>query len=160
MILHNCDSKRRDSWKRNTFTDDLAKIFTGAPVPETTETTSTTVENTEAETPGTATPLGHEPQQSVRVSPASTPAVETSVKPEESSQSSPSKDTSEERTETPEPEQLAAPHPSTLNHPLFDIAQLGVDNRLIVNRKRQIKMHRVWMQGKFIKLAQKQSIGT
>ncbi|KAI0050991.1 methyltransferase [Auriscalpium vulgare] len=31
-------------------------------------------------------------------------------------------------------------------------AQLGVDRRLIVNRKRQLKMYRVWMQGKFRRL--------
>ena len=38
-------------------------------------------------------------------------------------------------------------------HPLFAIEQLGVDRRLLVNRKRQLKMYRVWMQGKFRKLA-------
>ncbi|KLO19294.1 methyltransferase [Schizopora paradoxa] len=37
-------------------------------------------------------------------------------------------------------------------HPLFLVEQLGVDRRLLVNRKRQIKMYRVWMQGKFKKL--------
>ncbi len=37
-------------------------------------------------------------------------------------------------------------------HPLFAVEQLGVDRRLIVNRKRQLKMYRVWMQGKFRKL--------
>jgi tRNAThr (cytosine32-N3)-methyltransferase len=37
-------------------------------------------------------------------------------------------------------------------HPLFTIEQLGVDRRLLVNRKRQLKMYRVWMQGKFRKL--------
>jgi tRNAThr (cytosine32-N3)-methyltransferase len=36
-----------------------------------------------------------------------------------------------------------------LPHPLFTIMQLGVDRRLLVNRKRQLKMYRVWMQGKF-----------
>lgn len=36
-------------------------------------------------------------------------------------------------------------------HPLFAIEQLGVDRRLIVNRKRQLKMYRIWMQGKFRK---------
>ena len=36
-----------------------------------------------------------------------------------------------------------------LSHPLFIIEQLGVDRRLLVNRKRQLKMYRVWMQGKF-----------
>lgn len=37
------------------------------------------------------------------------------------------------------------------DHPLFAIEQLGVDRRLLVNRKRQLKMYRVWMQGKFRK---------
>jgi tRNAThr (cytosine32-N3)-methyltransferase len=41
---------------------------------------------------------------------------------------------------------------SKLPHPLFKIEQLGVDRRLLVNRKRQLKMYRVWMQGKFRKL--------
>ena len=36
-----------------------------------------------------------------------------------------------------------------LAHPLFTIMQLGVDRRLLVNRKRHLKMYRVWMQGKF-----------
>ncbi|KAH9066798.1 S-adenosyl-L-methionine-dependent methyltransferase [Lactarius vividus] len=36
-----------------------------------------------------------------------------------------------------------------LGHPLFITEQLGVDRRLLVNRKRQLKMYRVWMQGKF-----------
>lgn len=36
-----------------------------------------------------------------------------------------------------------------LSHPLFIVEQLGVDRRLLVNRKRQLKMYRVWMQGKF-----------
>ncbi|KAK7686310.1 hypothetical protein QCA50_010534 [Cerrena zonata] len=41
------------------------------------------------------------------------------------------------------------PDPS---YPLFSIEQLGVDRRLIVNRKRLLKMYRVWMQGKFRKV--------
>ncbi|KAJ8503313.1 hypothetical protein ONZ45_g10977 [Pleurotus djamor] len=36
--------------------------------------------------------------------------------------------------------------------PLFTIEQLGVDRRLLVNRKRMLKMYRVWMQGKFRKI--------
>ncbi|KAF8806849.1 methyltransferase [Phlegmacium glaucopus] len=49
-------------------------------------------------------------------------------------------------------------HPNLLSplvncppHPIFTTEQLGVDRRLIVNRKRQLKMYRVWMQGKFRK---------
>jgi hypothetical protein len=34
----------------------------------------------------------------------------------------------------------------------FRTEQLGVDRRLLVNRKRQLKMYRVWVQGKFRKL--------
>jgi tRNAThr (cytosine32-N3)-methyltransferase len=44
---------------------------------------------------------------------------------------------------------LRDPDARELAHPLFTITQLGVDRRLLVNRKRQLKMYRVWMQGKF-----------
>ena len=44
---------------------------------------------------------------------------------------------------------LQGPNVLGLAHPLFTITQLGVDRRLLVNRKRQLKMYRVWMQGKF-----------
>lgn len=33
----------------------------------------------------------------------------------------------------------------------FDIMNLGIDRRLIVNRQRKLKMHRVWLQGRFQK---------
>ncbi|KAG7094198.1 hypothetical protein E1B28_007805 [Marasmius oreades] len=42
--------------------------------------------------------------------------------------------------------------PSSLHHPLFHIEQLGIDRRPTVNRKRQLKMYRVWMQGVFQKV--------
>lgn len=44
-----------------------------------------------------------------------------------------------------------------LGHPLFSVEQLGADRRLLVNRKRQLKMYRVWMQGKFRKLERSSS---
>ncbi|KAF5351286.1 hypothetical protein D9758_007997 [Tetrapyrgos nigripes] len=37
-------------------------------------------------------------------------------------------------------------------HGLFTTSTLGIDRRLIVNRKRQLKMYRVWMQGVFRKV--------
>lgn len=42
-------------------------------------------------------------------------------------------------------------YPDCPPHPLFTTEQLGVDRRLLVNRKRQLKMYRVWIQGKFQK---------
>lgn len=37
----------------------------------------------------------------------------------------------------------------------FDVVNLGVDRRLLVNRAKQLKMYRCWMQGRF----RKQSLG-
>ncbi|KAJ9103839.1 hypothetical protein QFC21_002301 [Naganishia friedmannii] len=34
------------------------------------------------------------------------------------------------------------------DHPLFKIDQLGVDRRMLVNRKKQLRMYRIWMQVK------------
>jgi tRNAThr (cytosine32-N3)-methyltransferase len=47
---------------------------------------------------------------------------------------------------------LLSPLPHCPPQPLFTLEQLGVDRRLLVNRKRQLKMYRVWMQGKFRKI--------
>jgi tRNAThr (cytosine32-N3)-methyltransferase len=40
--------------------------------------------------------------------------------------------------------------PNDAKHP-FDILDLDVDRRLIVNRQRRIKMYRCWIQGRFQK---------
>lgn len=47
---------------------------------------------------------------------------------------------------------LLSPLDSCPPHPIFVTEHLGIDRRLIVNRKRQLKMYRVWMQGKFRKI--------
>jgi tRNAThr (cytosine32-N3)-methyltransferase len=46
------------------------------------------------------------------------------------------------------------------NHqPGFTAEQLGVDRRMLVNRRRQLKMYRVWMQGKFRKVLMEKQDG-
>jgi tRNAThr (cytosine32-N3)-methyltransferase len=35
--------------------------------------------------------------------------------------------------------------------PCFDVVDLGVDRRLLVNRKKELKMYRCWLQGRFRK---------
>ncbi|RDW68498.1 actin binding protein-like protein [Coleophoma crateriformis] len=37
------------------------------------------------------------------------------------------------------------------NKPQFEIVEMGVDRRLLVNRAKQLKMYRCWMQGRFRK---------
>ncbi|KAF2972578.1 hypothetical protein GQX73_g985 [Xylaria multiplex] len=42
--------------------------------------------------------------------------------------------------------------PSTTKEPqLFDVEELGVDRRMLVNRAKRLKMYRCWMQGRFRK---------
>jgi tRNAThr (cytosine32-N3)-methyltransferase len=129
--------------------DELALLFTGLSVAPTQKTTEITevVEDTEAN--GLADPEAL----------SSTPA---------SSSETPSENDGDTLTPAPDatPQVLtpAASHSTSIHsnltsplsncppHPLFAIEQLGVDRRLLVNRKRQLKMYRVWMQGKFRKL--------
>ncbi|KIM90183.1 hypothetical protein PILCRDRAFT_59943 [Piloderma croceum F 1598] len=117
-------------------TDELALLFTGSQVPSTQKPTETTqvVEESEADdvTCLEASPSPPPPDSDPHNADLTTEPVSNSrsyVHPNLSTQ-------------------LAHCPP----HPLFTIEQLGVDRRLLVNRKRQLKMYRVWMQGKFRKL--------
>ncbi|BGP37942.1 hypothetical protein JCM10449v2_001869 [Rhodotorula kratochvilovae] len=55
------------------------------------------------------------------------------------------------RPSTPSPASLAVQRGETLTPYRFELLKLGVDRRLLLNRKRQLKMFRVWMQGRWRK---------
>ncbi|KAF8141437.1 S-adenosyl-L-methionine-dependent methyltransferase [Boletus edulis] len=118
--------------------DELALMFTGNRASSSHTTVQTTEEVTES--------LAQEEDSGDCISSPTSPSHNSSLFPEPS-------------VATPTV-LFAAIHPNLLvplascpPHPLFTIEQLGVDRRLLVNRKRQLKMYRVWMQGKFKKLA-------
>ncbi|GAA5894088.1 hypothetical protein JCM8208_002345 [Rhodotorula glutinis] len=54
-------------------------------------------------------------------------------------------------TGAPSPASLAVQRGETLTPIRFELLKLGVDRRLLLNRKRQLKMFRVWMQGRWRK---------
>ena len=133
--------------------DELALMFTGSRASPSQTTVRTTEEVTELQ--------GQEDDGGASVStPAShTPPSHSSASPAPASELSADQSTCSPQSPTPA-SQLASVHPNLLvplascpSHPLFAIEQLGVDRRLLVNRKRQLKMYRVWMQGKFKKLS-------
>ncbi|KZT00582.1 methyltransferase [Laetiporus sulphureus 93-53] len=132
--------------------DELALLFTGAPAPAASrsEKEVTIVEETDEG----AAERSQSSAQIQRLSSAS-PAPS----PDDSGAAVPTLDIKETLL-SPSPTSTQI-HPSLLEsfspgiglaHPLFAIQQLGVDRRLIVNRKRQLKMYRVWMQAKLRKL--------
>ena len=133
--------------------DELALMFTGSQASSAQTTVRTTEEVTESqaqeEDDGTciSSPASHTPPLHDLASPA--PFVEPS---EDQSICSPQNLTPTVLPAIIHPN-LLAPLASCPPHPLFTIEQLGVDRRLLVNRKRQLKMYRVWMQGKFKKLS-------
>ncbi|KAJ7777435.1 methyltransferase [Mycena metata] len=119
--------------------DELALLFTGARTQsQSTVETHETVEEESEDADGS---------RSITPSPLPTPVPET-------------EETALPNLEETTPELPAAPtrgqiHPSLLASPppaLFTAVQLGVDRRLLLNRKRQVKMYRVWMQAKFRKV--------
>ncbi|TDL23711.1 methyltransferase [Rickenella mellea] len=128
--------------------DDLALLFTGSVAPSKAEELKLGGDTDGNELPEEFTDVA-EPDLSI------TPNTAEQRDPPEpvvfpripKSQSPPSV----ERHPSTSPDPVKSP-PNCPARPLFSIEQLGVDRRLLVNRKRQLKMYRVWMQGKFRKL--------
>ncbi|KAF8990673.1 methyltransferase [Cyathus striatus] len=141
--------------------DELAWLFTGSRVASTQKTTDTTQVMEESGDDGHAdNPMSDSlsPTPGINQEPGSVLPIDTVL----SSASTVTQDSAgtlrrEEDSPTFPPStcvhpNLLLPFPGCPLHPLFTIEQLGVDRRLLVNRKRQLKMYRVWMQGRFRKL--------
>jgi tRNAThr (cytosine32-N3)-methyltransferase len=109
--------------------DDLAKIFTGSPVPP-----QISVELHGSEVSDVAEELPSSPGTPDQHTLASNHSVLTHS-------ASPTPPLENPHASADELEKIGG----------FTIEQMGVDRRLLVNRKRQLKMYRVWMQAKFSK---------
>jgi len=127
--------------------DELATLFTGSPAPkhliQVCQSSELSLDANDAE-PGSHTPRGVELATAVQHAEVFGPG---SVGPDQ---------LEAERTQVDSDRMAFPPCPGckdpVSSHPLFSIKQLGVDRRLLVNRKRQLKMYRVWMQGQFVKI--------
>jgi len=137
----------------DTSPDELALLFTGAPAPAAMKNAPAHVQVEEEDEEVSAT----EASKSTVLSPASTASL---AAPEAAPSQLLEKMHAPIPAET-NPASIGMGIHSTLQpllmdsaaqRPRFTIEQLGVDRRLIVNRKRQLKMYRVWMQGKFKKV--------
>ncbi|CAL1714483.1 unnamed protein product [Somion occarium] len=148
--------------------DELALLFTGSLAPTAVKNAPSEVkveeEGDESETPPHTEPSTRvqSPQASETPSPrASTPiTINAETQP---SSTPPPKANGTSTSKTVQSTIHPILHPllekdTQSPHPLFSMEQLGVDRRLIVNRKRQLKMYRVWMQGKFRKLEPKADV--
>ncbi|KAI0079116.1 methyltransferase [Panus rudis PR-1116 ss-1] len=154
----------------NPFVDELALLFTGLPAPLAIRNAKSDIRVEEQTDEGGDTPDAGSPARVASPAPAPTPSLAPhSPSPQPSAEASGSKDSLLQPPENKSPESFGASkgpdesrvHPNLRPllqksspqppHPLFTIDQLGVDRRLIVNRKRQLKMYRVWMQAKFRK---------
>lgn len=147
-VLHHAPGALRCSpWR----TDELALLFTGSMAPSASKANNnvTVVEEDDEKAENSSGLSATSPAQ------PSSPR-QSSPSPTKSTVSIPADDSGSAFTASTLPTQI---HPSLLSiltaesqDPVFAIEQLGIDRRLIVNRKRQLKMYRVWMQAKFRKL--------
>ncbi|KAF9232408.1 S-adenosyl-L-methionine-dependent methyltransferase [Melanogaster broomeanus] len=131
--------------------DELALMFTGSRASPSQKTIRTTEETEESQsqedgTPSIPSPALHTPPPQLSGSQPAGLSTEDVYSQETSS------DQGATMPKTTIHPNLLTPLAGCPPHPLFAIEQLGVDRRLLVNRKRQLKMYRVWMQGKFRKL--------
>ncbi|KAH7909696.1 S-adenosyl-L-methionine-dependent methyltransferase, partial [Hygrophoropsis aurantiaca] len=151
--------------------DELALLFTGSVASESQKAAADAadvIEETEGDdivmptgsspaTPANGTLHTRSPLSSTSSPPplAATPESDTPFESDATSQTAATSETADANSSP----LFQVNHPNLLrssgrsvSHPLFTIEQLGIDRRLLVNRKRQLKMYRVWMQGKFKKL--------
>ncbi|KAJ8591551.1 methyltransferase [Rhizopogon salebrosus TDB-379] len=129
--------------------DELALIFTGSRASPAHKTSTTTEVVDEDEDGGATSPL---PSSQI-ASPAShTPTEIPNSGSDVPLDFSSSSSSSPQQPSSDVHHNLLHPLSNCPPHPLFKIEQLGIDRRLLINRKRQLKMYRIWMQGKFRKM--------
>jgi tRNAThr (cytosine32-N3)-methyltransferase len=131
--------------------DELALLFTGLPAPPTVHLEAQVARESESIEIDEGIGDGEDESEAVvkDESPPDVPAPPNLPSSDSPSGLIPSPDESSSAIHS----SLRDPDALGLAHPLFTIKQLGVDRRLLVNRKRQLKMYRVWMQGKFQRIA-------
>ena len=64
---------------------------------------------------------------------------------------SPCEHDQEETSSSPQPNPALVTQSPSEGSPRFEIVSLGADRRLLVNRQKQLQMHRCWLQGRFRK---------
>ena len=139
-------------------TDELALLFTGSPAPPNAHA-HVQLQQQAHESPSDLTEVdvdeekGDDEDERLLAGQLASSAILPSLDSDSSSSDAPGSplpDSSHELSpQIIHPSLQSSPDVLGLAHPLFTIMQLGVDRRLLVNRKRQLKMYRVWMQGKF-----------